>query len=88
MFLGVPAVDGVVVALLDEQPLLAGAPVAATPHEREAAVQLVAVEREVQVAGRDRGERIVTLDELHVPQSHTMTSPPPYSPAAMTPSKS
>jgi hypothetical protein len=46
------------------------------------------VQVEVEVAGGDCIERVVGAASSHVPQSHTITSPPPYSPAGITPSKS
>ena len=46
-------------------------------------------EVDVEVAGSIGGQRVVALGAgSHVPQSHTMTSPPPYSPSGITPSKS
>ena len=60
MLLRVPALDGVVVVLLDQQPLV---PPAIPPHEGEPAAQLLAEEGEVQVARRDRLDRVVPLGQ-------------------------
>ena len=68
MVLGVPAGHRGLVALVDEQPLIAAVVLlegsrarvvalalpAARPHDREAALQLLAVEAELQLAGLDR----------------------------------
>ena len=61
MVLGIPTGHGIVVALLDEEPLLA--PVVAPPDEREAAAQLVAVEGQVEIAARDLVERVVAFGQ-------------------------
>ena len=102
MVLRVPARLVELVALLDEQPLVALvvlerprrgivglAPAAAGPDDREAALHLLAVEDELQLAVLDgrRGSR-VGASGSQVPQSQTITSPAPYCFDGMTPSKS
>ena len=89
--LGVPAVDGVLVVLVQQQPLLLAAELAVpVAHQHEPAAQLLAVQVGVQLARRaDRGRPgRPALCGSQVPESQTITSPPPYSPAGMTPSKS
>ena len=81
----VPAGDGVVVVLVQQEPV----PVAAAAvDEDEATGQLLAAQVDVDIAGVDGGLRVVTVGEGPGAQSQTMTSPPPYSPAGITPSKS
>ena len=90
-------------ALVDEQPLLALvvlegagrrvvalAPATAGPDDREAALELLAVEDELELAVGDRPSRGsgVGASGSQVPQSQTITSPAPYCFAGMTPSKS
>ena len=88
MVAGVPPGDGVIVVLVQQHPLLVAALV--RPHEDEAAGQLLAVQVEVGSPSSTacNGSSWPSLAELQVPQSHTMTSPPPYSPLGITPSKS
>ena len=77
MVLGVPAVDGVLVALVDEEPLLPASsrpraiPVAT--HQHQPAAQLVAVHVGVQLARGHRRGRVVgaaRLPRADVPHDH------------------
>ena len=66
MLLRVPAVDGVVVPLVEEQPLVlpstGAAPAPAVgADEDEPAGQLLAEEVEVELAGLHRGQRILLV---------------------------
>ena len=56
-------------------------------HEDDLAAQLLAVQIHVQLARVDRRARSSASWSSHVPRSQTITSPPPYSPAGITPSK-
>ena len=61
----------------------------ARADEHEPPAQLLAVQVEVQLARRDRvGGVVGAWQAPRCPMSHTITSPPPYSPRGMTPSKS
>ena len=61
--LGVPALDGVLVALVQEHPLLRAVPLAAA-HEDEPAVELRPVDVRVELAGGDGGRRVVRTVRL------------------------
>ena len=61
MVLGVPAVDGEVVVLVQQQPLLLVATLLVGAHQHELAAQLLAVELDVQLSGLDGRARIVGL---------------------------
>ena len=72
MILGVPPVHGVLVALVEQHPLLTGTGRAAA-NEGEVAVQLLAEQVEVQVAGLDGCDRVVGVGQLPrapVPHDH------------------
>ena len=73
---------------MQQQPLLGSRTVPAAAHEHEAAAQLVAVHVEVKLARRHRRPGSSVPCGSQVPGSHTITSPPPYWPRGMTPSKS
>ena len=90
VILGIPAGDRVLVVLVQQQPLLLARPALLAARTRtKRPRELLAVQVEVELAGLDGRERVLALrTSSHVPQSHTITSPPPYSPAGITPSKS
>ena len=72
MVLGVPPLHRVLVALVEQHPLLTGA-LGAAADEREVAVQLLAEQVEVQVAGLDGRDRVVGVGQLPrapVPHDH------------------
>src|SRR5437868_6510011 len=71
--LRIPAGDGRVVVLVEEQPRLLAIAVGLRPHEHEAALQLLALEVEVEFPVGDRPPRIVALGRLPrppVPHDH------------------
>jgi hypothetical protein len=63
VLLGVPALDRVLVALVQEHPCLAAA-LAVAADEHEPAAQLVPVDLRVQLSGLDRGAWVVGLHRL------------------------
>ena len=71
MILGVPSLDRRIVMLVQQQPLLVG--VAVTANEGKAALELFAVELEVEVALLDLLDRVGALHQLPrapVPHDH------------------
>jgi hypothetical protein len=81
MVLGVPALDRLLVALVDEEPLvrtIVKRPRTFWPSRRNLSSPSV-------MARRPSG---VSASACHVPQSQTMTSPAPYWPLGITPSNS
>ena len=74
--LHVPTGGGELVALLDDQPLVA---FAAAFHEdqREIAVQLLAVQAEFQIAARQLALGATSPSRSNVPRSHSITLPAP-----------
>ena len=68
----------VVVAFLDQQPLLLASLLPPAAHQRPAAVQLRAVEPERQLARAVAiARRAMPPSGVHVPSSHTVTEPAP-----------
>ena len=82
------ALSRIFVAMLDQQPVgaLAAGAVVAHPHQHPAAVQLVAVEGELQVALLEAAFGIARTPSSRGPTACTV--PPPYWPSGMVPSKS
>ena len=79
-----------VVVLVEEEPLLLARPAAvACGRARSARPASRRARSKWSSPSLDRLRRVVVPRRgLQVPQSHTITSPPPYSPLGITPSKS
>ncbi len=80
-----------IVALLDQQPVLAlfaAAPVRARPHadQRPAALHALAVDEKCSMPAFSPSAGSCSGSQL--PRSHIITVPPPYSPCGIVPSKS
>ena len=90
MVLGVPPVDGVLVVLVQQQPLLLLAPLLTGPRRTSTSRPRSFSPKTSACSSPDStaaaGSSVACGSQ--VPMSQTITSPPPYSPAGITPSKS
>jgi hypothetical protein len=87
MILGVPAAHGLVVATVDQQPVLASVATEVGADEDEPTMEFLSMELDLELATCECITASGTAGSaVQRPQSQTMTSPAPYSARGMRPS--